>query len=49
MGMRAAFIHGDQVITSYRGRGHTLAAGMSPRSVMAELSRRPFANAANGK
>jgi len=29
--------------------GMRAGRGMSPRSVMAELSRRPFANAANGK
>jgi len=31
---------GDQIITSYRDHGHMLAAGMSPRSVMAELTGR---------
>jgi pyruvate dehydrogenase E1 component alpha subunit len=38
VGMRAAFKLGGQVITIYRDHGHMLAAGMSPRSVMAELS-----------
>lgn len=31
---------GDQIITSYRDHGHMLAAGMSPRGVMAELTGR---------
>ena len=39
-GMQAAIIDGDSVITSYRDHGHTLACGMDPRSVMAELTGR---------
>ncbi|EJF90720.1 pyruvate dehydrogenase (acetyl-transferring) E1 component subunit alpha [Bartonella tamiae] len=31
---------GDQIITSYRDHGHMLAAGMSPKGVMAELTGR---------
>lgn len=40
VGMRAIFQPGDQIITSYRDHGHMLAAGMSPRAVMAELTGR---------
>jgi len=37
--MKAAKL-GDQIITSYRDHGHMLAAGMSARGVMAELTGR---------
>jgi len=40
VGMLKASRQGDQVITSYRDHGHMLAAGMSPRGVMAELTGR---------
>ncbi|WP_281408125.1 pyruvate dehydrogenase (acetyl-transferring) E1 component subunit alpha [Rhizobium sp. P32RR-XVIII] len=40
VGMRAVFQPGDQIITSYRDHGHMIAAGMSPRAVMAELTGR---------
>ncbi|WP_455482317.1 pyruvate dehydrogenase (acetyl-transferring) E1 component subunit alpha [Bartonella sp. B35(2025)] len=39
-GTLRAVKEGDQVITSYRDHGHMLAAGMSPRGVMAELTGR---------
>ena len=48
VGMRAAQQPGDQVITGYREHGHMLAAGMDPRSVMAELTGRA-AGASHGK
>ena len=38
----------DQIITGYRDHGHMLAAGMDPKSVMAELTGR-FAGASKGK
>ncbi|UDF02398.1 pyruvate dehydrogenase (acetyl-transferring) E1 component subunit alpha [Asticcacaulis sp. AND118] len=40
VGMEAASIDGDQVITGYRDHGHMLAAGMDPKAVMAELTGR---------
>ena len=40
VGMQAATIEGDSVITSYRDHGHMLACGMDPRGVMAELTGR---------
>jgi pyruvate dehydrogenase E1 component alpha subunit len=40
VGMQAATIQGDSVITSYRDHGHMLACGMDPRGVMAELTGR---------
>lgn len=48
VGMHAAQKAGDQVITGYREHGHMLAAGMEPRSVMAELTGRA-AGASRGK
>jgi pyruvate dehydrogenase E1 component alpha subunit len=48
VGMHAARRPGDQVITGYREHGHMLAAGMDPRSVMAELTGRA-AGASRGK
>jgi pyruvate dehydrogenase E1 component alpha subunit len=40
VGMKMATKDGDQVITAYRDHGHTLAVGMDPNSVMAELTGR---------
>ncbi|CAN7274596.1 pyruvate dehydrogenase (acetyl-transferring) E1 component subunit alpha [Rhizobium rhizogenes] len=40
VGMQMALKDGDQVITGYRDHGHMLAAGMSARGVMAELTGR---------
>ena len=40
VGVQMALSPGDQVITSYRDHGHTLATGMAPRGVMAELTGR---------
>nr|CDP79946.1 pyruvate dehydrogenase subunit alpha [Bartonella schoenbuchensis] len=40
VGTLKASKEGDQIITSYRDHGHMLAAGMSPRGVMAELTGR---------
>src|ERR1700761_7460330 len=40
VGMQAALIEGDQVITTYRDHGHMLACGMDPGGVMAELTGR---------
>ncbi|MGN6450485.1 MAG: pyruvate dehydrogenase (acetyl-transferring) E1 component subunit alpha [Brucella intermedia] len=40
VGMQMALKEGDQVITAYRDQGHMLAAGMSARGVMAELTGR---------
>ncbi len=40
VGMQMAQQEGDQVITAYRDHGHMLAAGMSARGVMAELTGR---------
>lgn len=39
-GCKAAMNEGDQVITGYRAHGHSLAVGMSPEDVMAELTGR---------
>jgi pyruvate dehydrogenase E1 component alpha subunit len=48
VGMQAVKKAGDQVITGYREHGHMLAAGMDPKSVMAELTGRA-AGASSGK
>ena len=40
VGLQMALEPGDQVITAYRDHGHTLAAGMDAKSVMAELTGR---------
>lgn len=40
VGMQAAAIEADSVITSYRDHGHMLACGMDPKGVMAELTGR---------
>lgn len=40
VGMVAAQKDGDSVITGYRDHGHMLAAGISPREIMAELTGR---------
>jgi len=40
VGLQAALIEGDQVVTAYRDHGHMLAAGMDPKGVMAELTGR---------
>jgi pyruvate dehydrogenase E1 component alpha subunit len=48
VGMQAVKQPGDQVITGYRDHGHMLAAGMDPKSVMAELTGRA-AGASHGK
>jgi pyruvate dehydrogenase E1 component alpha subunit len=40
VGMQMASKPGDQVITAYRDHGHTLAVGMDPKRVMAELTGR---------
>ena len=40
VGLKAASIEGDQMITSYRDHGHMLACGMDPKGVMAELTGR---------
>jgi pyruvate dehydrogenase E1 component alpha subunit len=48
VGMQAVKKPGDQVITGYRDHGHMLAAGMDPKSVMAELTGRA-AGASRGK
>src|SRR6202034_2287140 len=48
VGMQSVKRAGDEVITGYRDHGHMLAAGMSPRSVMAELTGRA-AGASHGK
>jgi len=48
VGMQAVKQPGDQVITGYRDHGHMLAAGMDPKSVMAELTGRA-AGASGGK
>ncbi|MDH4439840.1 MAG: pyruvate dehydrogenase (acetyl-transferring) E1 component subunit alpha [Rhizobium sp.] len=40
VGMQMAQKEGDQVITAYRDHGHMLAAGLSARGVMAELTGR---------
>jgi pyruvate dehydrogenase E1 component alpha subunit len=48
VGMQSVKRPGDQAITGYREHGHMLAAGISPRSVMAELTGRA-AGASRGK
>jgi pyruvate dehydrogenase E1 component alpha subunit len=48
VGLQAVRRPGDQVITGYRDHGHMLAAGMDPKTVMAELTGRA-AGAAKGK
>jgi pyruvate dehydrogenase E1 component alpha subunit len=40
VGVQAAIIDGDSVITGYRDHGHMLACGMDPKGVMAELTGR---------
>ena len=40
VGMQAALILGDSVITGYRDHGHMLACGMDSKGVMAELTGR---------
>ncbi len=40
VGVQAALVEGDQVITGYRDHGHMLACGMDPKGVMAELTGR---------
>jgi pyruvate dehydrogenase E1 component alpha subunit len=40
VGMQAALVKGDTVVTSYRDHGHMLACEMDPRGVMAELTGR---------
>jgi pyruvate dehydrogenase E1 component alpha subunit len=40
VGMQAALVEGDAVITSYRDHGHMLACAMDPKGVMAELTGR---------
>jgi pyruvate dehydrogenase E1 component alpha subunit len=40
VGMQMALEPDDQVITAYRDHGHTLAVGMSAKSIMAELTGR---------
>ncbi len=40
VGMQAVKKPGDQMITGYREHGHMLAAGIDPKSVMAELTGR---------
>ncbi|MGH1417602.1 MAG: pyruvate dehydrogenase (acetyl-transferring) E1 component subunit alpha [Hyphomicrobiaceae bacterium] len=40
VGLQMVAKKGDQVITSYRDHGHMLAAGLSPKGVMAELTGR---------
>jgi pyruvate dehydrogenase E1 component alpha subunit len=40
VGMQMTLKEGDQVITGYRDHGHTLACGMDPKGVMAELAGR---------
>jgi len=40
VGMQAAAMPSDQVITAYRDHGHMLACGMDPKGVMAELTGR---------
>ncbi len=48
VGMQSVKQSGDQIITGYRDHGHMLAAGMDPKSVMAELTGRA-AGVARGK
>ncbi len=48
VGMQSVKQTGDQIITGYRDHGHMLAAGMDPKSVMAELTGRA-AGVARGK
>jgi len=48
VGMQSVKRDGDEVITGYRQHGHMLAAGMEPKSVMAELTGRA-AGASKGK
>jgi pyruvate dehydrogenase E1 component alpha subunit len=48
VGMQSIAGPADQIITGYRDHGHMLAAGMDPKSVMAELTGRS-AGAARGK
>jgi pyruvate dehydrogenase E1 component alpha subunit len=48
VGMQSIAGPADQIITGYRDHGHMLAAGMDPKSVMAELTGRA-AGSARGK
>jgi pyruvate dehydrogenase E1 component alpha subunit len=48
VGVQAAAGPDDQIITGYRDHGHMLAAGIDPKSVMAELTGRA-AGASKGK
>jgi pyruvate dehydrogenase E1 component alpha subunit len=48
VGVQSVKRPGDEIITGYRDHGHMLAAGMDPKSVMAELTGRA-AGAAKGK
>src|SRR5690348_8118241 len=48
VGVQSVKKPGDEIITGYRDHGHMLAAGMDPKSVMAELTGRA-AGAAKGK
>src|ERR1700749_694731 len=40
VGMESVKRKGDEIITGYRDHGHTLANGMDPKEVMAELTGR---------
>ena len=40
VGVQSALKGGDSVITAYRAHGHTIAAGVDPKAVMAELTGR---------
>jgi len=40
VGFQSALTEGDRVITAYRSHGHTLVAGVDPKSAMAELTGR---------
>jgi pyruvate dehydrogenase E1 component alpha subunit len=40
VGVQAALLKGDTIITSYRDHGHMLACGMDPKGVMSELTGR---------
>src|SRR5215469_13973599 len=40
VGVQSVKQPGDEIITGYRDHGHMLAAGMDPKSVMAELTGR---------
>jgi pyruvate dehydrogenase E1 component alpha subunit len=40
VGLQAAALPGDTLVTSYRDHGHMLACGMDPKAIMAELTGR---------